>query len=288
MSYLANKRLCIVGLGLMGGSFGLALRRAGAAREVVGLVRRQEAVEQAVALGAVDRATLDGPVAVAEADIVILCTPVRTILRQIGELSPYLRPGTVLTDMGSTKRAICQAMETLPEGVQPVGAHPMCGKEMAGITAADADLYRGKTWVVSPLPRSEASAIETVEEMGEAVGAHVVHLEAARHDQLVASISHLPYLLACGLVSTADALAQHDPAVWAVAASGFRDTSRLAASDVQMLLDILCTNHDPVLAMVERFQADLNALADRLRRGDEDGLAAELRRLRAIRGNMIH
>ncbi len=261
----------------------MALRRAGVVREVVGVVRRPEAADEAMALGAVDRATPDGLTAVAEADIVVLCTPVRTIVRQIGELGPYLRPGTVLTDMGSTKRAICQAMETLPAGVQPVGGHPMCGKEIASIAAAQPDLYHDKIWVVSPLPRSSPEAVMTVEALGQAVGSRVIHLEPARHDRLVAAISHLPYLLSCGLVAAADALARHDPAVWEVAASGFRDTSRLAASDVPMFLDILLTNREPVLAMVERFQADLDRLADRLRREDESGLAAELERIQSIR-----
>jgi len=281
--FLRDKRVCIVGLGLMGGSFGMALRRAGVVREVIGVVRRPEAAPEAVALGAVDRATLDGPSAVAVADVVILCTPVRTIIRQIGELGSHLRPGTVLTDMGSTKRAICRAMESLPEGVQPVGAHPMCGKEQAGIKAADPDLFRDRIWVVSPLPRSSPEAVRVVEALGQAVGSRVIRLDPARHDQLVAAISHLPYLLSCALVASADALAQHDPDVWTLAASGFRDTSRLAASDVRMMLDILLTNREPVLAMVERLQADLGALADRLRRGDEVGLMAELEHIRAIR-----
>jgi prephenate dehydrogenase len=281
--FLKDKQVCIVGLGLMGGSFGMALRRAGAVREVVGVVRRPEAAGEVIALGAVDRATLDGPATVTEADIVVLCTPVRTIIRQIGDLGPYLRPGAVLTDMGSTKRAICRAMEALPDGVQPVGAHPMCGKETAGIAAAQPDLYRGKVWVVSPLPRSSPEAMATVEALGQVVGSRVIRLEPDRHDRLVAAISHLPYLLSCGLVAAADVLAQHDPAVWQVAASGFRDTSRLAASDVSMLLDILLTNREPVLAMVERFQAHLDALADLLRRGDESSLAAELERIQRIR-----
>ena len=261
----------------------MALRRAGVVQKVIGVVRRPETAEAAIRLGAVDWATLDAFTAVAQADIVVLCTPARTIIRQIGELGPYLRPGTVLTDMGSTKHAICQAMETLPDGIQPVGAHPMCGKEQAGITAAQPDLYQGKVWVISPLPRSSPEAIATVEALAQAVGSRVIHLEPARHDRLVAAISHLPYLLACGLVATADALASQDPAVWQVAASGFRDTSRLAASEVQMLLDILLTNHEAILAMVAHFQAELQALADRLRHGDETGLATELERIRAIR-----
>ena len=267
----------------MGGSLGMALRQRRAAREVIGVVRRPEAVDEAIRLGAVDRATLDGPDAVAASDVVVLCTPVRTIIRQIQELGPHLRPGTVLTDIGSTKRAICRAMERLPEGIQPVGAHPMCGKETAGIAAAQPDLYQDKIWVISPLPRSSPEAVRTVEALGRAVGARILHLAPDRHDRLVSTISHLPYLLACGLVATTDAVAQEDPAVWSVAASGFRDTSRLAASDVRMLVDILLTNQDAVLTMVDRFQRELDRLTDLLRRGEEEALAAALERIRGVR-----
>lgn len=271
----------------MGGSFGLALRRAGIVGEVIGVARRAAIAEEAVARGVVDRATLDAAAAAAQSDIVVLCTPVRTIIRQLAELGPALRPGTIVTDMGSTKRAICRAMSDLPTGVQPVGAHPMCGKETAGLAAADPDLYRDKVWVVCPLERSSPAAVAIVEAMGRAVGARPIQLDPARHDRLVAAISHLPYLLACSLVAAVDALAQSDPAVWDVAASGFRDTSRLAASDVTMLLDILFTNQEPVLALVEDFQARLAELADRLRRGDEAELAAELTRLREIRRGLF-
>lgn len=284
---LVGRRVCIIGLGLMGGSFGLALRRAGIVGEVIGVARRAAIAAEAVARGVVDRAILDAAAAAAQSDIVVLCTPVRTIIRQLAELGPTLRPGTIVADMGSTKRAICRAMNDLPTGVQPVGAHPMCGKETAGLAAADPDLYRDKVWVVCPLERSSPAAVAIVEAMGRAVGARPIHLDPVRHDRLVAAISHLPYLLACSLVAVVDALAQSDPAVWDVAASGFRDTSRLAASDVTMLLDILLTNHEPVLALIEDFQARLAELADRLRRGDEAELAAELARLREIRRGLF-
>lgn len=284
---LAGRRVCIIGLGLMGGSFGLALRQAQVVGEVVGVARRAAIAEEAVARGVVDCATLDAAAAVAQSDIVVLCTPVRTIIRQLAELGPFLRPGTIVADMGSTKRAICRAMDDLPAGVQPVGAHPMCGKETAGLAAADPDLYRNKVWVICPLARSSPAAVAVVEALGRAVGARPIHLDPARHDRLVAAISHLPYLLACSLVAAVDALAQSDPAVWDVAASGFRDTSRLAASDVAMLLDILFTNRDSVLALVDGFQGALASLADRLRHGDEAGLAAELERLQKIRQGLF-
>lgn len=287
MVALRDKRVCIVGLGLMGGSFGMALRRARAVGEVIGVVRRPEAVQEAIDLGAVDRATMDAARAVAEADVVILCTPVRTIIRQMRELGPHLRPGTVLTDMGSTKTAICRAMAALPDGVQPVGSHPMCGKEQAGIRAADPDLYQGKTWVISPLPRSSEDAVRAVEALAEAVGARVIHLEPARHDRLVAAISHVPYLLACSLVAATDEVGRQDAAVWDVAASGFRDTSRLASSDVRMLMDILMTNRSAVLEMMDRVSAAFHHLRELVASGDEAALEAELQQIRQVREDHV-
>lgn len=280
---LRRARVVIVGLGLMGGSLGLALRARRACREVIGVARRPETVETALQMGAVDRATTDLAQGVVGADLVILATPVRTILSQIPLLGRLLAPPCVLLDMGSTKGAICRAMAALPDGLQPIGGHPMCGKEVAGIEAAEATLYEGKTFVLTPLPRTDSRAVALAASLAAAVGSRVLFLEPERHDRLVAAISHLPYLLSSALVATAEEVGRRDGAVWQVAASGFRDTSRLAASDVTMMLDILLTNREAVLAMVETFQSRLRDLAERLEVGDEAGLRALLEAARARR-----
>lgn len=283
---LHEARVAIVGLGLMGGSLGLALRGRRACREVAGIARRRETAQLALAIGAVDRATTDLAAGVAGADIVVLATPVRTILRQIPLLGSLLSPPCVVLDMGSTKSTICRALAALPDGLQPVGGHPMCGKETAGIEAAEATLYEGKTFVLTPLSRTSAQAVALAASLATAVGSRVIFLEPERHDRLVAAISHLPYLLSAALVATAEGVGQADDAVWDVAASGFRDTSRLAASDVTMMLDILLTNREAVLAMMEAFQGHLRSLAEHLQANDEAGLRALLEAARARRSKM--
>lgn len=283
MPDLREARVAIIGLGLMGGSLGLALKERQACREVIGIARRQANVDEALAMGAVDRGTLNLAKGVGQADLVVLATPVRTVLRQLPQVAPLVPSGACILDMGSTKREICWAMDALPDGVQPVGGHPMCGKEQAGISAAEAGLYEGKTWVLSPLERTDPQAVRLAESLARSVGSRVLFLGPEQHDRLVAAISHLPYLLSCALVATAERVAERDARLWEVAASGFRDTTRLAASDVTMLLDILMTNREAVLAMVEGLQSELAHLAETLRRGDEAGLQAALEAVRRRR-----
>ncbi len=276
----------IVGLGLMGGSLGMALRQGRLCREVIGVVRRPEVIDQALELEAIDWGTTDLARGVAEADLVVLATPVRTILAQLRQLGPHLRPGAIVTDMGSTKSAIMQAMAALPPYVQPVGSHPMCGKEVAGISAAEPTLYQGATWVVTPLERSSPAAVATIRSLAKSVGARPLTLEPDRHDRLVAAISHVPYLLAVALVALAEEVGSEDDQVWRLAASGFRDTSRLAVSDVTMMLDILMTNPRYVAALLRCVSARAEEFANLLTQADESRLRAALEQAAQRRGNM--
>ncbi|HAJ37226.1 MAG TPA: prephenate dehydrogenase/arogenate dehydrogenase family protein [Chloroflexi bacterium] len=269
---LKDCSVAVVGLGLMGASLCMDLKEGGLCREVRGVARRTRTVLDAFFAGAVDLATNDLQTGVLGADIVILATPVRTIISTLAEIGPRLWPGALVMDMGSTKGDICAAMAHLPAGVQPVGGHPMCGKETAGFEAAECGLYRNATWVLSPLPRTSPDALALATELAQAVGARPLVLAPDRHDRLVASISHLPFLLASALTAAVAEVGADDPTVWDVAAGGFRDTSRVAASDTQMFLDILMTNRAAVLAQVERFQAHLGALHDLLANNDEAAL----------------
>lgn len=270
---LAAAEVVIVGLGLMGASLGYDLR--GRCRRVVGVARRQETAAQAVTAGCVDAATTAALPAVAAADLVILATPARVLLRQIAELGPHLRPDAVLLDLGSTKSAICEAMDALPPHVQAIGGHPMCGKEQAGLVAAEPGLYRGCTFVLCPRPGASPAALALVQALIQCIHARPLLLDPGQHDRLVASISHLPYLAACALVGQAVDVATEAPAVWDVAAGSFRDGSRVAASDVTMLLDILLTNQAAVLAALAGYEAHLRRLRHLLEQGDEP----ELRRV---------
>jgi prephenate dehydrogenase len=268
--------VAIIGLGLMGGSLAMALMERSLCKEVVGVARRAETLREAMARGAVHRATTNLADGVAGADVIVLATPVRTILRQIRQLAAMPLSPCLLLDLGSTKGDIVAAMEDLPFQVQPVGAHPMCGKETAGLASAEPTLYEGALWVLVPLPRTLAGALTLACELAVAVGARPLVLDADRHDRLVAAISHLPYMLAVALMSGAAEMGDEDELVWELAASGFRDTSRLAASNVTMMLDILLTNQAAVGAVLRQVSIHLAHLADLLAAGDEDGLRALL------------
>ena len=285
MKGLSEARVAVVGLGLMGGSLAGALQ--GRCREVVGVARRVETVEAAVVRRLVDRGTTDLAGGVREADVVVLATPVRVIVQQLAQIGPLLAEGCLLMDLGSTKGRIVAEMARLPEHVQPLGGHPMCGKEVAGIEAADSGLYRGCTFILSPLERTSEAALALGRALAEAVGARPLVIEPERQDFLVATISHLPYLLACSLVATADSTTSADPAVWEIVAGGYRDTSRVAGSDVTMMVDILLTNRREVLKAVDVYQAQLGALARLVETGDEGDLRAALGGIRAERMRMF-
>jgi prephenate dehydrogenase len=282
---LADAQVTIVGLGLMGGSLADALR--GQCRAVVGVARRAATVEAALADELVDWATTDMAEGVREADVVVLSTPVRVIIQQLGEIGPLVPPGCLVMDLGSTKARIVAEMARLPEHVQPLGAHPMCGKEISGLEAADPSLYRDRTFILTPLPRTSEAALALGRALAEAVGAHVLLLEPERQDFIVATVSHLPYLLACALVATADATTSADPAAWEVFAGGFRDTSRVAGSDVAMMMDILLTNRDEVLKALATYQAKLGDLTRLVAKGDEEKMRAALSAVRDERMRMF-
>jgi prephenate dehydrogenase len=282
---LSDSHIAIIGLGLMGGSLAAALH--GKCRVVTGIARRRETVTEALACGIIDRGTTEAHEMVGDADIVVLATPVRTILQQLHDLGPRLSDGCLVMDMGSTKTRILEAMSNLPPHVQPVGGHPMCGKELSGLAAADAKLYSGATFILSPLDRTSVEALELARTIVEVIGATPLILGGARQDQLVATLSHLPYLLACTLVQTADATTSSDPAAWQIVAGGYRDTTRVAGSDVSMMLDILATNRDAVLKSASVFRDKLDQLTSYITVQDEDGLRDLLTDSRVERQRMF-
>lgn len=273
----------IVGLGLMGGSLALALRRLADRPRLLGVVRSPERAREVAERNVVDEVTADLFAGVSQADVVVLATPVRTVIRHIRAIGPHLKPGAVLLDLGSTKAEICEAMAALPDSVQPVGGHPMCGKEVSGLEHAEASLYEGATFVLCPLPRTAAWALDLCTDLVCRVGARPLILDPDRHDRLVAAISHLPYLVAVALVAAAHRVGEEDPTVWRVAASGFRDTSRLASSDVKMMLDILMTNREAVLGMLERYMEELNTLYHLIEEGAEGPLLLHLHGMKTLR-----
>ena len=251
--------IAIAGVGLIGGSFGLAARRAGFSGTILG-VSSARTIGAAIARGAIDRGvTLDE--AASAADLIFLAQPISAILETLGKLNAHVQPSTVTTDAGSTKAAICaEAARALP-GCTFVGGHPMAGKEVSGIQSADAELFRGRPWVFT----SEPPAM--LRDLVASFGARILVMKPAEHDRMVAWSSHLPQLVSTAL---AGAVHHHAPDALAVAGPGLRDMTRLAASPWDVWRDIIATNHENVYAALDAYIARLESL-----RG---GLGAEFER----------
>ena len=276
------RHLAIVGMGLMGGSLALALRDH--AERITGVDSSAAARRMALERGMVDCATDNLYEGVNRADVVILAAPVRVIVELLQmQLGSYLRSNTLVIDIGSTKQDIVDAMAALPIGVNAVGGHPMTGKENGGIDEADGSLYRNRPFVLCPSRRTTPAARLHALSFVETLGAQPIEMDAQRHDLIVAGISHLPYLLSATLVATVSSQAEADAAYWALAAGGFRDTSRLAASDVTMMGDILSTNTQPVATLLARFRMQLAMLETMLIAGDEEQLSESLLPIQAAR-----
>ena len=272
---LSTARVAIVGLGLMGASLAMDLR--GHCTEIIGVSRSPETLNFALEHRIVDRITdFDSALG---CDLLVLAAPVRTIikqLQQIGNSPSAIRASrsTIIVDLGSTKTEIVHAMQALPPRFDPIGGHPMCGREVAGIKHAEVGLYRDKVFVLTPLERTSPKAIALVQEMISVIGGSPLLLSAERQDALVAMTSHLPYLTSSALMRAA--LSKDDDQLWTVAASGFRDTSRLAASDLTMMVDILLTNRKAILNALKDFRVEMDTLTALVESGNEETIRAAL------------
>ena len=291
MKPLNISNIAVLGLGLMGGSLAAALRagrnESGASFSVRGIARRAASVELALERGFIDEGSCDPLSGIRDADVVILSTPVRTSIALLAELGPHFRAGCIVTDIGSTKSAITTAMSQLPPQLDPIGGHPMCGKEISGLEGADAELFKGQVYLLTPLERTSDAAGDVMHRLIALIGARCVTVTPSRHDQLVAAISHLPYLLATCLVNATAEIATDDPLVWELASSGFRDTSRLAASELSMMRDIMLTNRANVRDMIHRFQAGLARFERYLDENDEPAMTAFMQAAQQRREGMF-
>ncbi|MCW1970794.1 MAG: prephenate dehydrogenase [Anaerolineae bacterium] len=291
---MKNKALCIVGLGLMGASLAMALReRHGATYSpILGVARSPDTIRKALARNIVDEASSDLAAmlkhpAMQDGGIVVMCTPVRTLVEHLQQYRHDFPPGCIITDMGSTKGEICAAMDTLPESVFAVGSHPMCGKETAGIDVAEGNLYINRPWILSRTRRTDAAAYATVQQLAHDAGAVTLEIEATRHDAVLSVSSHLPYALALSLMTTADQASLNESMIYPVMAGGFRDTSRVAASDVSMWVDILLSNGRTITNTIRDFQFNLDQLTALIERQDADGLRAFISAAADARRNKV-
>jgi len=252
---LSDSIIGIIGLGLMGGS--LAMNLKGKCASLIGFDSHPPTLELALSKGIIDHAESDSANFHAQVDFLILATPVPSIIQTIQQL-PSIHPPCILMDIGSTKRDILQAMSALPANFDPIGGHPICGKEKLGLQNADASLYQNAPFIVTPLERTTQRAKSAAEQVISAIGANLIEMTAAEHDRTFASTSHLPFLLS-------SALAQATPQKFApFIGPGFRSTSRLAGTPSHMMMGILKSNRDNVLDAIQQFRASLDEIESAL------------------------
>lgn len=266
--FFIDRNIVIFGLGLMGGSLAMALQ--GKCHSVIGIDPDAVAVQSALNRGIVSKASIDPGNLVQGADVIILAAPVKTILALLKDLPELCDNQAIVIDFGSTKIAICEEMEKLPARFDPIGGHPMCGKETAGLANADRSLFQNATFALVPLARTTLAARRTAELLALVLGSTPVWLDAAEHDRQVAITSHLPYL-------AANALAFCTPLEAAsMAASGFSSTSRLAVTPPEMMMDVLQTNRDAILPALQQYRSHLERLEGLLQVSNFSAMAAVL------------
>jgi cyclohexadieny/prephenate dehydrogenase len=283
-------KIALIGIGLIGGSIALAARRAGLAGEIVAATRRAETAAIANKLKLVDHCGIDLAAACEGADMVIVCTPVGACGAAAKAIAPALKEGCIVSDVGSVKQSVIEAMTPhLPAGVHFVPTHPVAGTENSGPEAGFAELFDSRWTILTPLPDSDPKVVDRVEAFWKGLGSQVDRLDPADHDRILAITSHLPHLIAYTIVGTADDLGGHlNAEVLRFAAGGFRDFTRIAASDPTMWRDIFLNNREAVLEVLARFQEDLFYLQRAIRWGEGDKLFDLFSRTREIRRALIH
>ncbi len=274
----------MIGLGLIGGSFALGLKQRGGCGTVVGYDLNPDQLREGLRLGVIDQIAGDLQQAVEQADVVMLAVPVKVMERTMAEIRPWLRPGTVLTDVGSAKGSVVMAAEQVFGQVPTmfVPGHPIAGSEKSGVTAAKSNLFENHKVILAPLAETDRSALKVVHQLWDALGADVHHMDVKRHDEVLAATSHLPHLLAFSLVDTlANDCENRD--IFRYAAGGFRDFTRIAASDPMMWHDIFLANRDATLKVLDEFTDGVDRLRHAIDQGDGPALLGVFTRAKSAR-----
>jgi prephenate dehydrogenase len=282
------ERLAIIGVGLIGGSLARALRGVGAVGEIIGCGRSVENLALAADLGVIDAYTHDPAIAVRDADMVFLAVPLGAMRAALEQMRDHLRPDAVVTDGGSVKGSVVADAREVLGAVLPrfVPGHPIAGTERSGVAASFPELFHNRRVILTPLPETDPGALAKVRAMWESAGAMVASMDVAHHDELLAATSHLPHLLAFGLV---DALARRsdNDEVFRYAAGGFRDFTRIASSSPVMWRDICVANAEALSTMLARFGEEMTDLAEAVRRGDSEHLLEIFQRAKQARDRFV-
>jgi cyclohexadieny/prephenate dehydrogenase len=282
-------RVALIGIGLIGSSLARVLRRDSPGTTIVGCARRPQTLAAAARLGIADATTQDPAEAAAGADLVVIATPLSAYAEIGQQIGPVLQPGAIVTDVGSVKEVVIRDLGPhLPAGVHFVPGHPVAGTEHSGPEAGFAELFRDRWCILIPLPETAPAALSAVSHMWEQAGMRIATMSATHHDRVLAMTSHLPHLIAYTIVGTATNLEESlKSEVIEFSASGFRDFTRIAASDPVMWRDIFLNNREAVLDVLQRFSEDLTVLQRAIRWGEGDKLQDLFTRTRAIRRSII-
>jgi len=283
-------RAAIIGVGLIGGSLGMALLQGKIAQEVVGYDCERKALEKALEVGAISRMAISPREAVQGAELVILAVPVGVLPSVAQEIAPHLPPQAIVTDTGSTKSKVVRELETIfPSTVTYIGGHPMTGSERAGISAADRYLLENAIYVLTPTSRTPEEPLTRLKNILSALGARVIYLSPEKHDWVVGMVSHLPHLLAVSLMHTVARYSEEYQELLMLAAGGFRDTTRIASGHPVMWRDIYLSNSQALLEILEAFEEEIRRLAALIKDQNGEGLLEALRDARRWRSQIpIH
>lgn len=286
----ALNKLVIIGVGLIGGSFALALRNAGLAKHIVGIGRSQQNMQCALERGVIDEIAADTTSALHDADLLLLAMPVGQTAHIMAQIAPHLQTNTIITDAGSTKQDVIAAARhhlPIPNRHHFVPGHPIAGTEQSGAKAAQADLYVNKHVILTPLPETSTNAVEQVSQLWQACGAQVSIMPADEHDQVLAATSHLPHLLAFTMINHLNHSAVDLKNLLRFAGSGLRDFTRIASSSPEMWRDICLANREALLKQIDGYQNELGALQEALRNNDGEALEKAFSQARGIRENWL-
>lgn len=279
------KRVAIIGVGLIGGSLAMVLKQKGIANYIVGIGRGIKNLEIAKRLGVVDEFTQDPRAGVKGAELVVIAIPVGSIAKVVKDITPYLKDGTIITDVGSVKGwVIKEVEEILPEKVFFVGGHPIAGTENAGVEAAFPTLFEGRRCILTPTSRTDTNALQVVKGIWEAVGSAVSLMGADEHDRILATISHLPHIVAYAMVN---AVKDSNEGTLTYSAGGFRDFTRIASSPPEMWRDICILNRKPILDAIHRFQETLEGLKRLIEDGNGRDLLTEFGKAKEVRDRIV-
>jgi len=287
MGFTENiNRVVIAGVGMIGGSVGLSLKRVGFKGKIIGLGRRWSSLKRAIDAGAVDSVSMDFDEALKDADLLVIGTPVNTITEIVKEAIKYTPKGCIITDVGSTKKLVNEIEKLMPDGVYFVGAHPMAGSHKTGVDSADAHLFEKSTCIITPTESTNSEAKDTVSEMWRMIGAHVYIMSPEEHDFLVAAASHLPHTVACALVNVVTDAENDQGRGIDFSATGFADMTRIASGSPEIWKGILIQNADMVVSMLDRMESELATFRNILETKNEEMLVEKLNQAKKIRDSI--